>query len=224
MFRSVYESTLYHPLLFWLAGGALVLAIARRLPFLYAYLVVFVVEILADATLTSAWSPLRTGTVGATAASVAFVILGDARYFVLLARAQSAAMSPVRWLAAFGLALVVPIAAYLPKLASPDSFAEPRVTFLVYEAIFAAFACALRVWLKTRVRDPSMRRWALRATNFEIGQYALWALADVAILAGHDAGFALRLVPNTMYYALYLPFVAWAAPRELTEPWREARA
>jgi hypothetical protein len=217
MFRSVYESTLYHPVFFWLTGGALVLAIARRLPFLYAYLVVFAVEILADATLTSAWSPVRAGTAGATAIGVTFVILGDLRYFVVLARAAS-----MKWLAV--LALVVPIASYVPQLASPATFADPRVTFLVYEAMFAAFACILRVRLAARVADPEMRRWALRATDFQIAQYSLWALADVVILLGHDVGFALRLVPNTMYYVLFLPFVAWAAPRSLTEPWREARA
>jgi hypothetical protein len=68
------------------------------------------------------------------------------------------------------------------------------------------------------------RRWSLFATHFEIAQYALWALADVIILGGHDVGYALRLVPNTMYYVLYLPFVAWSAPRDLADPWREARA
>jgi hypothetical protein len=219
MFRSIYESTLYHPVLFWACGGALVLAIARRLPFLYAYLVVFAVEILADATLTSAWSPLHGAT--ATAIAILFVVLGDARFFVLALRARGA-MSRRGWTAALGLSLVVPIASYAVKLAlRPD---DARVTFLVYEAMFAAFACGLRPWIKAKTPEPAMRRWALRATDFEIAQYATWALADVVIVSGHDAGFLLRLVPNTMYYVFYLPFVAWAAPRELTEPWRAAQA
>jgi hypothetical protein len=38
--------------------------------------------------------------------------------------------------------------------------------------------------------------------------YALWALADVLILVGRlDAGWGLRVIPNQLYYALYLPFV-----------------
>jgi hypothetical protein len=223
MFRSVYESPLYDPLSFWIASAALVLLIARRLSFLYAYLVVFAFEIVADATLTGAWSPVPTGSAWATAISVAFVVLGDARYFIVLARARWAAPSARAWLAAFGLATVVPIASYLARLAYPACFANPRVTFLLYELIFVAFAGALRAWLPRQVPEAT-RRWALRATEFELAQYALWALADVLILLGYDAGFAVRLVPNTMYYVLYLPFVAWASPRDLAQPWREAHA
>ena len=29
---------------------------------------------------------------------------------------------------------------------------------------------------------------------------------------GQDAGYALRLVPNVMYYGLFLAFAAWRAP------------
>ena len=35
--------------------------------------------------------------------------------------------------------------------------------------------------------------------------YALWAVADVAILSGRDWGWALRLVPNQLYYGLLVP-------------------
>ena len=37
--------------------------------------------------------------------------------------------------------------------------------------------------------------------------YALWATADVLIMAGQDVGWALRMVPNQLYYAFYLPVV-----------------
>jgi hypothetical protein len=50
--------------------------------------------------------------------------------------------------------------------------------------------------------------------SFEIVQYALWALADVLILSGMSWGFLLRIVPNSLYYAFFLPFVWWTAPRE----------
>jgi len=39
--------------------------------------------------------------------------------------------------------------------------------------------------------------------------YALWAAADLLIVAGFDAGWAVRLVPNQLYYAWYVPFVYW---------------
>ena len=39
--------------------------------------------------------------------------------------------------------------------------------------------------------------------------YALWAVADVLILAGRDVGWALRIVPNQLYYAFWVPVVWW---------------
>ena len=54
-----------------------------------------------------------------------------------------------------------------------------------------------------------------RLTQFEIAQYVLWAGADVVILSGHDVGYLLRLLPNAMYYALFVPFAWWSAPEEL---------
>ena len=89
MFRAIYESTLIDPVLFWAAGAAFALAFARRLPFLYGYLVVFTIEILADATLTSAWSPVPARTGWSAAVAGVFVFLGDARYFLLVARART---------------------------------------------------------------------------------------------------------------------------------------
>ncbi|MEN8159516.1 MAG: hypothetical protein ABFS41_05515, partial [Myxococcota bacterium] len=46
--------------------------------------------------------------------------------------------------------------------------------------------------------------------------YALWAACDVLILAGVDAGWLVRCLPNQLYYGLTVPFVWWrffAAPR-----------
>ena len=38
--------------------------------------------------------------------------------------------------------------------------------------------------------------------------YALWGIADVLILAGFDAGWGLRILPNQLYYSFWVP-VAW---------------
>jgi hypothetical protein len=226
MFRALYESPLYDPVLFWIAGAAFVIAIARRMPFLYAYLVVFALEILADATLTGPWSPVGSTKILSTAVPLAFVILGDARYFVIVERAALGSERPLRaWLGALGFAFVVPVVSYIPQLLWPRTF-EGRSTYLLYELLFAGFAIALRVWLPRRLAGAAEddRRWAIRATHFELAQYALWATADILILSGFDGGYALRLVPNTMYYVLFLPFVAWTAPRALALPWSNARA
>ena len=56
--KAIYDSAWHHPFAAYVAGLVLLFAIARRLPFLYAYLVVFLVEILADAVATGAWSPI----------------------------------------------------------------------------------------------------------------------------------------------------------------------
>jgi hypothetical protein len=157
-----------------------------------------------------------------------FVIVGDARYFVLVERARAGRLDASALALAGGLSFVVPIASWLPQLAWPAAFANGRHVFLLYEVMFVALAAAMRVWLPRRLAragaDDEARRWALRVTHFELAQYALWATSDLVILAGYDLGFALRLVPNAMYYILYLPFVAWSAPRALLEPWARARA
>ena len=58
MWQSVYESSLFHPVLFWIAGAFFVVAIASRMKFLQGFLVLGAFEILADATLTGPWSPV----------------------------------------------------------------------------------------------------------------------------------------------------------------------
>jgi hypothetical protein len=228
MFQTVYESPLFHPVLFWIGGAAFVVALARRMPFLYAYLVVFALEILADATLTGPWSPVPGIRALATAVPLVFVILGDARYFVLVERARAGRLDARSIGVATGFSFLVPIASWLPQLAWPDAFGDTRRVFLLYEVMFIVLAAAMRAWLPRRLArtgaDDDARRWAIRATEFQLAQYGLWTVSDLLILAGFDAGFALRLVPNAMYYVLFLPFVAWSAPRPLLEPWSPARA
>ncbi len=227
MFRALYDSPLLDPLLFWIGGAALLLAVARRLPLLYAYLVAFGLSILADATLTGPWSPIAPGSRVATVASVLFVILGDLRYFVVLARARATGASIAKsgWLMAIGTSLIVPILSFAAGEAFPAAFANGRVQFLAYELAFFALVLTLRVGARRLAPGgAAYARWAARTSDFELCQYGLWALADVVVLSGYDAGFLLRVVPNVMYYVLFLPFVAWTAPRELAEPWHGARA
>ena len=53
---------------------------------------------------------------------------------------------------------------------------------------------------------------------YAVAYYALWAAADLSILAGRDAGWALRMLPNQLYYALFVPFAfsTWFALRRST--------
>jgi hypothetical protein len=223
MWQSVYESALFHPVLFWIAGALFVVAIATRMSFLQGYLVLGAFEILADATLTGPWSPVPQVKALATVVPLAFVIMGDARYFVIVERVRSGKLDARAIGRAIGFAFIVPVASYVPQLLWPAFFEKSRHVFLLYEAMFLVLAIAMRAWLPRRL-DGEGRRWALRVTELEIVQYALWVTADVIILAGSDAGFAIRLVPNAIYYVLFLPFAARTAPRDLLEPWARARA
>ena len=154
------------------------------------------------------------------------MVLGDARYFVLVERVRAGTLTARAWQLALAFSLLVPIASYLPQRAFPSAFSDLRLTFLTYEGMFLVLALGLRAWLPRRLASARAadRSWALRATEFEIVQYGLWVLADVLILRGHDVGFLVRFVPNTMYYVLFLPFAAWSAPQNQKGSWRAAHA
>lgn len=215
MFEAIYASGFHNPGLFWLAAFVLVLVVAARLPFLYGFLLVFAFEIAADALASGALSPVPKDAAYGTPLSIVFVILGDLRYFVLFfGYGKGGAKGPLT-LRIVGFSLLVPVfsavaGALVPALGSPL-----RVTFLTYELMFFALSLTLRGALARGLfssATPEIRRFLRLITTFELVQYGLWALADVVILQGIDAGYLLRLAPNTMYYALFLPFVLWAAP------------
>ena len=92
---------------------------------------------------------------------------------------------------------------------------EARWIFLAYECL--ALAQALGWCLVVLPRRPAVeearRRWARAVMAFVAVQYALWATADVLILAGVTEGFALRLLPNVMYYGAFVGFAVASAPR-----------
>lgn len=231
MFERLYASGWHNPGLFWLVGAGFFVWLLRARPFLRSFLLLFTLEILADAWQSGTLaSPLVAAAGLATPVAIAFVILGDHRYFLLVERYASieggpskaalAGLGPARtWLVALAFALGVPIASTLVHtVAFPEHFADPRRTFLLYEAMFLVLALALRFGVLPRrlahASEP-IRRWLLGVTSFVAVQYALWATADVVILAtGGDGGFLLRIVPNVLYYAVFLPFVAATAPRE----------
>lgn len=221
MFEAVYGSIWHHPVAFWAAGlPVLLLLLRRRLQsgsqFALNALIVFQVAILLDAWLTSALSPLSEGTTAKTAAAVVFVVLGDLRFFVLVERYGRPAEQGRRlgrWLGIpLAMSLVIPAAS---QLVAASLSVRPRVHFLVYELMFVALAATLRFVVLPRRRDMRAPKWVARLTQFELVQYTLWASADVIILLGLDAGFLVRLVPNFMYYAVFVPFAWWTRPEEL---------
>lgn len=214
MFEAIYASDYHHPYLFWAVGLPFALffaARARSSTTLAPALLVLQLGIVLDAWLTAPrLSPLSGGL--AQSIAIAFVVLGDARYFYLVERhGRGRSWLPALG-AALGLGLIVPIVSLVAKIWSSN----PRALFCTYEWMFAALATTVAVLVVPRLPDGPSKRWASRLTRFEIVQYVLWASADVIILSGHDVGFLLRLVPNTMYYAVFVPFAWKTAPEELT--------
>ena len=172
----------------------------------------------------------------ATVVMLAFVLLGDFRVYLLvftlmthagtghdsrvadplLAARDALRLVPARAAVAALLAtLVVPLVAFATDAAlrakRPDL--PSQTLWLAYELAFLVVALVLRHWVvPARVpgTEPRLRSYLRRVLGYVTVYYALWAAADVIILAGFDLGWALRIVPNQLYYAFWVPF-AWFA-------------
>lgn len=218
--RGMNDSGWHHPgLAFVLCAGAAVVVL-RRVPAgpLRRALLLFTALTALDAWLTGALTPLPAGGLLAQNVSIAFVILGDLRLFVLLERFRC----DTRWVPAIAravaLSLVVPVAQALAIRAAPEAFTEQRRIYLVYELFFVALGTLLLLlrYPSRSAKSPALAWYSTRLLAFFLVQYALWVVSDVLILSGVEMGFALRLVPNALYYGLFLAFAAWRAPVEAT--------
>lgn len=218
--RGVSESTWHHPGLAFALCAIAALVILRSLPAgpLRQALLLFTALTALDAYFTGALSPLAADSQAAQNVSIAFVILGDLRLFVLLERFRGNR----RWLAAVAVAIplsfVVPVAQAIAIKAAPDALSELRRIYLVYELFFVLLASLLLVlrYPARRATSPALGWYATSLVAFFAVQYALWVVCDVLILSGAEVGYGLRLVPNALYYGLFLIFAALRAPHEAT--------
>jgi hypothetical protein len=96
---------------------------------------------------------------------------------------------------------------------APD--ATGQRLWLIHELLFAGVAAGLwGVWLPRRVEAAATRRFLRRVCAFVILYYGLWASCDGLWLAtSHDAAWLLRVLPNQLYYAFFVPFVCLAYSR-----------
>jgi len=217
VFEAFYNGAVQHPILLWLAA-ALGLAACLSRPGLPASLRRYAVALAALAIL-DAWLTSRhiygIGALPPALASLvpfAFVLAGDYRYLLLWDAAHadgSVSVRPRGLAITAGLALVVPLFAQLAIFAVPAVAALPRALFLVYELAFFALTAALRRWHPRARAVP----WLRSLSAFVLFYYGLWATADLALLAtGSDWGFALRVVPNLLYYGGLIAALGWLAP------------
>jgi hypothetical protein len=148
-----------------------------------------------------------------TAVMFLFVLLGDFRIFLLLshlaARERALARS-LREAAAWTLLVPVAAGALRGALGLVAGELPGQVLWLIYELVFAALA----LWLRARLLParvgpgwPPLVGFLRAVCAYVALYYGLWATADVLILVGVDAGWALRVIPNQLYYGLTVPFV-----------------
>ena len=214
-----------------LPAAFLVYALARpvrsadpQARFVYGWSIAFALETILDPIATG---PLSRGLGlaggGQLAVMLSFVLLGDWRVLLLVFALSYRPEQRGRAFAhSAALSFVVPIFAYLTdfrlRLLWPEL--PGQVLWLVYELGFVALALVLR-WrvrrcLAAGAKDAERR--LLRAVlAYAACTYALWACADALVLAGFDAGWGLRILPNQLYYAISVPFVYFA-----TFGWRRA--
>lgn len=182
--------------------------------FVATYCALFGLETLLDPVLggpVSHWLGLS-----ATAQALVvfgFVWLGDLRVTGLVFRLGRA---PRPWLRGAVWATLAPaadLALYFGLLRGLWPEVPGQVLWLVHETVFLALALWMRAVLVPRLcaQESAGQRGFLRlALAYVAVYYALWLAADLLILAGREAGWALRLLPNQLYYGFWTPFVFFA--------------
>jgi hypothetical protein len=240
VFDAIYDSPWHHPLLCWAATPLLLWGLWRARPTqgaaaltLWRLALLALLLLAVDALFTGAWSPLVPDSRVSGAVGLLFVVLGDLRYFVLVERFAPPVAprmgSPPRFGSrALALSLLVPWLCAMMGAAAPVLLTEPRWKFVIYELAFLLLLAWVR-WVRLPRRlaglppgTAALQQWLLRRTGFEAAQYALWVIADVVILAGVPAGLLLRLVPNVLYYVVFIPLAYFTAPPELRRSPRSA--
>ncbi|MEE9606916.1 MAG: hypothetical protein V3U03_04195 [Myxococcota bacterium] len=186
--------------------------------FVRLYALVFCVQTLLDPLCTGPLVvALDLGYNATSALMVCLVLLGDFRVFLLIFALADRERRVGRALGEAALwTLVVPVTAYASNAAlewfRPDLGAQRL--WLLYELGFLAIALVLRHRVIPR-RLPAERadlRRALRGlAAYVAGYYALWAVSDTLILFWKvDFGWLLRIVPNQLYYAFWVPVAYFA--------------
>jgi hypothetical protein len=136
-----------------------------------------------------------------------FVLLGDLRYLLFLETARGDGtldVGPAAAGRALAWSMGVPLLVLVPSRLVGTGPGALRFVFLSYELLFLVLvAVRLRLAPPSSFADPAAYHWGRRVSAFVAAYYGLWAAADVLILASGgrlDAAFALRVLPNLLYY------------------------
>ena len=225
-FEQTYWVYIHHVIAAALAAIWMVFAVARRLPsFFHGLMFLLLGLTMADAVASGLINkiPGVDGSPYHLAAIFFFVVAGDWRYFLVLRRYTREGLEKSDWGGpGLWLKALAPVAA--PVLVTgtmqalfPDMYTSMHAQFLTYELVMLSLVLgSMFVWLPRASKglSPAMRRWLRMVTYVELSHYALWALSDVLILSGVEIGYLLRIVPDVIYYALWIPVVFWFAPKD----------
>ena len=146
-----------------------------------------------------------------------FVWLGDFRVLVLvftLGRPGGAAGAiPLRRAAAWTCGVPILAGACYGALAWRIPDLPGQTLWMLYELGFLALVLFVRQRMLGAEGGISPERahaaGMLRAATLYVAiYYGLWLLADLLIVVGgFDWGWGIRIVPNQLYYAFWVPFV-----------------
>ena len=111
-----------------------------------------------------------------------------------------------------GVTFVVPVGAGLIYLVLWLLFRDLHSQWLwiVYEVGFLVLISTVaRRWVpRVAAGDPEQAALLRALCGYSAAYYGLWAFADLLIVVGGlDLGWAIRIVPNQLYYAFWVPFV-----------------
>jgi hypothetical protein len=150
-----------------------------------------------------------------TLTQFSFVWLGDFRVFLLIfAVAAPGKPMPTHLAHAAGWTLIVPIVTGLAYTLMGWLWPEMpgQTLWILYESGFLLISLYLALgWIQG---DNAIASYLRGIAAYSATYYALWLLADLLIVAGElDAGWALRALPNQLYYAFWAPFAFFSYRR-----------
>jgi len=219
--NAIYAGPYHHPGLAFAFCAALLVRLVLRFPASAMRWVLFalIADTAVDAFLTGALSPF--GKSPPIPLTIAFVILGDLRFWVLVERFRR---EDATWTGALARAVpwafVVPVATAIAILSRPDIFTgaggyQFRPIFLAYEAFFAALGSVLLVTrYVSRTAAPASGWYLTRLLLLWLVMYGLWVFCDVLLTFGHGWAQGLRMVPNALYYGVFLYAATYFAPED----------
>lgn len=187
----------------------------RAAAFIDSYALLFTLETIVDPFATGPllrWMRIE-GTL-ATYCTLPFVLIGDFRVYLLIffviAPERGVATAVTRALA--WTIFVVPLFAWATTrvLEAKLGALPPQTIWIAYELGFSGVA--LFLWARVVPTSVDIHRfevleYLLAIVRYVGWYYALWAIADLLIVVGHyDWGWALRVIPNQLYYSFWIAF------------------